>query len=335
MPRLREHRDDLRALISLTAEAREIGSIFVEKDFWVTEVLRAATAPVGIVARDGSHHGVRTIFKGGTSLSRIYGIIERFSEDVDLLIGFPPCDASIGAKDRVLKSIRDSVTAHLGIGDENAVADGLATKGVKRNTRYRYSSLGYEHSGQLTSGVLLEMGCRGGTFPTQTHPLRSMVAEHAIEVLGEDVEAWDEFAAFDVEVLGPARTLLEKLSLLHDAVSRSTDDDGEGRLMRSGRHLYDVHNLLRDDSVLEDLRAAGQAGVADLCADIEQHSSDAGFSYTPRPTGGYGQSALVAVDHQSKAPLQRGYDAAMSLVYGDRPSFEECVETIRAQSIYL
>lgn len=161
------------------------------------------------------------------------------------------------------------------------------------------------------------------------------MAEHAIEVLGEDIDAWDEFAEFDVEVLGPTRTLLEKLSLLHDAVSRSSDDGGEGRLMRSGRHLYDVHNLLRDDNVLEGLRAAGQAGVADLCADIEQHSSDAGFSYTPRPTGGYGQSALVAVDHQSKVPLQRGYDAAMSLVYGDRPSFDECVETIRAQSIYL
>lgn len=133
MPRLREHRDDLRALVGITAEARGIGSVFIEKDFWVTEVLRAATAPITIVARDGSHHGVRTIFKGGTSLSRIYGVIERFSEDVDLLIGFPPVDASTGAKDHVLKSIRDSVTAHLGIGEANAVADGLATKDISRS----------------------------------------------------------------------------------------------------------------------------------------------------------------------------------------------------------
>lgn len=335
MSRLRDHLDDLRALVGITADARGIGSVFVEKDFWATEVLRAATASIEIVARDGSHHGVRTIFKGGTSLSRIYGLIERFSEDVDLLIGFPPVDASTGAKDRVLKSVRDSVTAHLGIGEANATPDGPATTGVKRNTRYHYPTLGYEHSGEITSGVLLEMGCRGGIFPTQTRSLRSMAAEHAIDVLGEEVEVWEEFAAFDVEVLSPARTLLEKLALLHDAVSRSTDEDGEGRLVRSGRHLYDVHNLLRDESVLAELKAAGPTGIADLCADIEQHSSDAGFSYTPRPTGGYAQSALVAVDHPFQAPLRRGYEAAMSLVYGERPDFDECLETIRAQSVHL
>ena len=62
---------------------------FVEKDFWVIEVLRAATTSAAIIAKDRSHHLVQTIFKGGTSLSRVYGLIERFSEDVDLLVSFP------------------------------------------------------------------------------------------------------------------------------------------------------------------------------------------------------------------------------------------------------
>jgi predicted nucleotidyltransferase component of viral defense system len=109
MPPLRKSRNELSALIGVTAEALGIGAVFVEKDFWVTEVLRAATATIELEARDGSHHQVNTIFKGGTSLTRVHGLIERFSEDVDLLIGFPSVDASAGAKDRVLKGIRDAV----------------------------------------------------------------------------------------------------------------------------------------------------------------------------------------------------------------------------------
>lgn len=115
MPLLREQRNDLSALVGLTADALGIGAVFFEKDFWVTEVLRAATAPIGLEARDGSRHSVSTIFKGGTSLSRVHGLIERFSEDVDLLVGFPPVDASTGAKERVLKGIRDAVTVHLAL----------------------------------------------------------------------------------------------------------------------------------------------------------------------------------------------------------------------------
>ena len=106
MALLREHHDDRKALVSRTADALGIGEVFVEKDFWVTEVLRAATASIELEARDGSRHPVSTIFKGGTSLSRVHGLIDRFSEDVDLLIGFPGVDASAGAKERVLKGRR-------------------------------------------------------------------------------------------------------------------------------------------------------------------------------------------------------------------------------------
>ncbi|MCV7125388.1 nucleotidyl transferase AbiEii/AbiGii toxin family protein [Mycobacterium lacus] len=194
MSLLREHRDDLRALVGLTADALGIGAVFVEKDFWVTEVLRAATSPVELEARDGSRHLVTTIFKGGTSLSRVHGLIQRFSEDVDLLVGFPPVDASAGAKDRVLKGIRDAVTVHLALDAANVTTEGAPTTGVKRNTRYTYPAIGYEAAGVVSPGVLLEMGCRGGTFPRATHMLRSMVADHAVEVLGESADARDEFA---------------------------------------------------------------------------------------------------------------------------------------------
>lgn len=95
MSLLRDEPDSLDALVAATGDSLRIDPAFVEKDFWVIEVLRAATSPVQVTARDGNSYDVETVFKGGTSLSRAYGLIERFSEDVDLLVSFPDVDPSI------------------------------------------------------------------------------------------------------------------------------------------------------------------------------------------------------------------------------------------------
>ncbi|MFV8142082.1 nucleotidyl transferase AbiEii/AbiGii toxin family protein [Mycolicibacterium senegalense] len=331
---LRDRPDDLRVLVELTAQARAINNVFVEKDFWVTETLRAATAPIEIDSRDGLQHRVRAIFKGGTSLSRIYGLIERFSEDVDLLIGFPPVDASVGAKDRVLKRIRDNVGAHLRLGPADIRAEGASTKGVKRNTRYHYPRAYRGHSA-VSGGVLLEMGCRGGTFPTQTHAMRSMLAEHAIDELGDTADTWQEFAAFDVEVLAPERTLMEKLGMLHDAATNIADDVYRARLLKAGRHLYDVHQLLNAEQVLDALRVAGPGGVGALCDDIYEHSVEAGFPCTRRPAAGYGQSPLVQPAAGCREVLEAAYEASAELVYGSRPTLDECLDAIRGSATLL
>lgn len=326
MNRLRDHRADLQALIGSAAEQLGIDQVFVEKDFWVTEVLRAATRPVVALGKDGAHHAVGTVFKGGTSLSRVYGIIERFSEDVDLLIRFPSAEVSESQKDKVLKEIQGNVTAHLGL-DGEAVEAGVSTRGVKRNVRYHYPE--WSTHSAVTAGVLLEMGCRGGAFPTRRHRLRSMLADHAIEVLGEGERAWAEFEPVAVEVLAPERTLLEKLALLHDGMSRFPDEAASEKLTRAGRHLYDVHQLLGHGPVLEALDALGVEGVSQLCADIDAHSAASGFSFTPRPTLGYRDSPLLRAEHPALEILADGYRRAVrELVYGYQPTFMDCIATI-------
>lgn len=246
---------------------------------------------------------------------------------------FPNVDASIGAKDKVLKAIRDAVADHLRL-DAAHVIHEAATTGIKRNVRYHYPGSAVPDYGPLSSGVLLEMGCRGGTYPTQQHQLRSMIAEYAIDQLGESPEAWDEFAPVAVEVLAPTRTLLEKLALLHDAASRS-EQEGEQRLLKSGRHVYDTHQLLACPDVTAELEAIGREGVVQLCADIDEHSRAAAFSFTPRPDGGYVHSPLLDPSHPSREALKRDYNAAMALVYGVRPSFEDCIAAIATHAALL
>jgi hypothetical protein len=327
-PQLRTAPDDLAALVDAAARARGLPQAFVEKDFWVVEVLRAATPSRTVADKSSTVLPVTAVFKGGTSLSRGFGIIERFSEDVDLLIGFPD-DCSAGAKDKVLKDICSGVGDHLGLGPGSLVLEG-SSKGVKRNMRYHFPAT-YGDPG-ITEGVLLEMGTRGGTFPTETRHIRSIAAEHALEVLGQDESEYEEYAAVTVEVLSPERTLLEKLAAVHDAVTRLPDEKAHAALQRGGRHFYDIHCLLNDDRVVSALQGAGQEGVAELVDDIGKHSVAAGFLFTERPVGGYATSRAFIPDEMALPHMHSSYDLAARLIYGEAPTLEECLATARTSA---
>lgn len=323
MPRLIEHPAALRALIQHTARAQRLPARYVEHDFCVTEVLRAACPPRSVHMPDDSVGTVTFIFKGGTSLSRVFHIIHRFSEDLDLMAVFP-LKASKSARHKVLKAVDRSVREHLGSAI-NSVTVGPSSAGVKRYTRYHYPTVDYDPS--RAAGVLLELGSRGGTRPTQQHAYRSLLAHHALEVLAESPSAWQELAAFQVNVLRPERTLYEKLAAVHDAASRQHLE----KLTQHGRHFYDIHQLLQDPGVLEALKDLGPSGRRELAADIERHSVEAGFATTPRPTHGYGDSPAFNPDRAAYAAIEVGYTAARSLVFGSFEPLSVVLELIRSR----
>src|SRR6266540_5458358 len=105
-------RDDSEFATAMARAARDLGDLdpsFVEKDYWVTQVLRALH----------TEHPHAFVFKGGTSLSKGYGIIERFSEDVDILV-VPIAGASIREAEDHLRAIIGSVAGFLGLDWEQA-----------------------------------------------------------------------------------------------------------------------------------------------------------------------------------------------------------------------
>ncbi|MFM2353450.1 MAG: hypothetical protein RLZZ608_856, partial [Actinomycetota bacterium] len=128
MQQLRFAPDDLDALVAATATAIGVSAEYVEKDFWATEVLRAACVERSISVQNGELAPVTFVFKGGTSLSRVFRITQRFSEDIDLLAVFP-AGAGMSARHSVLKQVDRDVTAHLGVSGE--VVNGSSTTGVK------------------------------------------------------------------------------------------------------------------------------------------------------------------------------------------------------------
>jgi len=325
-PRLRDHPDDLAALVAAVSSASGIVEAYVEKDFWATEVLRAAAAARTVPLVAGGVAAVAFLFKGGTSLSRVFHITERFSEDIDLLAVFPE-GASLKARHNVLKQVDADVTAHLHRPGE--VVPGSSDTGVKRYTAYRYPT--DRSDVLLREGVLLELGSRGGTHPAGRHPYTSMVAEHAIGTFGDSVGTWEEFAPFEVLTLAPERTLLEKLAGLHAMATLGQT----GRLLKAGRHFYDVYRLLGDTTTYAALVELGSDGVAALVADIDEHSRAAGFPLAPRPAGGYAVGAAFDDSGEMADVVSAAYRGATQLIYGAVPTIGEIRERVRSSAALL
>lgn len=315
-PRLRDQPDALAVLIQQAADAADVRPSFVEKDFWAIEVLRAAQTTRSIRLKEGGIGAVTMLFKGGTSLSRAFGLVQRFSEDVDLLAVYP-ASTSPAARHKLLKQVDRDVTEHLGI--PGVLVPGSSDTGIKRYTTYAYPAS--HPDSDLTDGVLLELGSRGGTHPSVKVSVRSMLSEVATERLAVGEDEWAEFAPFDANVLAPERTLLEKLSAIHTAAT--TDDP---RLAGMGRHLYDVHQLLGSERVLGALQGLGRDGVAELAADVHSHSRKAGLASVERPEAGYSTSEAFTPEHVGVAAA---YARVSVLVYGHVPALRDVLGRIR------
>jgi len=307
MTLLRDSRDDFAALVGRAADRLGMDPAFVEKDYWVTELLRSLAKPLAITETGPAASMV--VFKGGTSLSKAYGLIERFSEDVDILVT-PPTYFGRGATDKLLKGLVDRASADLGLQPGSSTS----TTGVKRNVEYAYPSL--HATSVLRSVLLLEMGIRGGAQPSSELAINSHVAELAVEI--DPGLAADDLTPFSIRVLGAERTLVEKLQLVHKAAVRAAEEPL--LLERSGRHLYDIWRLLSADSVLVAL-AECPGGITGLAEDIHRCSEAAGFPSVRRPAGGYGVSPAF-VNGQLMPAIRSAYRNIGPLVWGEMPSIE-------------
>lgn len=328
MSRLRDAPTDFFALIGTATDHFGLADpAFVEKDYWVVELLRSIAAPLPLVPLNGQASEAHVVFKGGTSLSKAFGIIERFSEDVDVLV---VCSYNLGAaarENRVLRPLCDRASEDLGL-DAEAVERGKYRTGLTRTATYRYPAR-YRPT-VLREGVLLEMGIRGGTQPGLVPAqVRSFIAAYL-----EAIEAgapFEECAVVEVDVLHPARTLVEKLALLHHAATAATAGDTVG-LERAGRHYYDVHRLLADQAVIAVLE---QDEIRELAADVDAKSQQYRWACTPRPEGGYATSVAFQLEGPVAPVVRTAYQAIGPLVYGDLPNVEECIGTVVAAGSML
>ncbi|MEJ0105131.1 MAG: nucleotidyl transferase AbiEii/AbiGii toxin family protein [Bacteroidota bacterium] len=217
-----------------TAQRLNIPEIYIEKDYWVTVALHAIFH---------SAAGNDAVFKGGTALSKCHKLIERFSEDVDMVVLNNKGESGNQLKNK-LKAITDSVSKIM----PEIEIDGITIKkGMNRKTAHQYNKLNFSGSfGQVREQIIVEATWLGSSEPYIMSEVSCYVYE-MMKVTNQDqiIEQYN-LQPFTVKVLSKERTLCEKIMSL---VRFSQTQDPYIDLANKIRHIYDVHLMLKDAAV--------------------------------------------------------------------------------------
>lgn len=305
----------------------------VEKDFWVCWTLDALFN--GLDAG-----GPRLLFKGGTSLSKAFGLISRFSEDIDITVfrddlgqaaEVAELDALSGKKRRArLDAIRDACQAYInGPLAEQFIQLAVA---VIPEARFRLEVDPDDKDGQsllfwypavtarpgdyIRSAVKIEAGAKSALDPHVAATVTPYVAQDLTDLT---------LQVTNVTTVKPERTFWDKIIILH-GLRQWHDRRGELRHggQRVSRHYYDVHQLMKVTSAVK-----WQADHA-LAVDCAHHarlffgSTDLGLD-TAEP----GTYTLVPTPAMRDA-LVKDYEAMAGMIFGDVPSLEEVLASVEA-----
>lgn len=317
------------AAIKETAARMQLHPTPVEKDFWVCFLL------CELFALDCVREHL--IFKGGTSLSKAYGIIERFSEDIDLSIHSPAFNVAMELDFHALtKSQRDNRIKTLYRAARDFIQHALIPELSKR---LEHSLQGFEWeltlsdikkdfhilhfsypavlSGleQLTyarSYVQIEISARAEHEPAEVKSVQPYIAEQFPQLF--------EQAETPLKVLAAKRTFWEKATILHAEACRS---DGKPMPQRLARHAYDLHQLMQTELGAEALADHG------LLQRVAQHKAffytQAGVNYTAAYTGGL----KVMPEGSRKQDLADDYAAMRDFFMSEPPPFDNILASLQ------
>lgn len=232
--KLHLNKEDFKDLITLTAKDMNILEVYIEKDYWVCYILKNLSE---------SEYLENIVFKGGTSLSKAYGLIERFSEDIDLqLINFEGGDSK---KKNFIKKIESIISEGLNLLDNHPRE---SKSGNIRKTIYSYKKLIEESNFfQGSQELVLEINSMSTPEPYEKREIRTYISEFLEKTNKEYIKEFD-LESFYVNVLDKKRTFVEKIFAVMDF---SFEPNYIEELSNKIRHIYDLYILFNDKEVNE------------------------------------------------------------------------------------
>lgn len=233
--KLHENKTLFRQAVQFTADQMQIAAIYVEKDYWVTYALYTIfNHPIG---ND-------TVFKGGTALSKCYSMIERFSEDIDLVVLRRDQESNNKLTTKI-RTISDVVSTAL----PEIQIEGLTHKmGMNRKTAHSFNKEFTGAYGQIRDAIVVEATWLGYFEPYTTRMLNSFIGQMMLNNGQASIAEEQGLLPFAVRVLEPIRTLCEKIMSL---VRFSYSDNPINDLKKKIRHTYDLHQLLQQQEYAE------------------------------------------------------------------------------------
>ena len=306
-------------------------ALIVEKDFWVCWTLK--------ILFELPELSDFLIFKGGTSLSKVYGAIERFSEDIDLSIsreffGFTgdndPANPNISGKKRkklldktLPEKVEHYIKSNLIVKLDNLISQNLnnisnfslsIADDDKQTILFKYPT-GINHElDYIKQYVRIELGVRSDHWPKEKATVSPYIADYFPELFRNSI--------CKVDCLSVNRTFWEKITLLHSLAHKPKD---KKLSTRSSRHYYDTYMLLKQSS-----RLNIDINNTELLAAVRKHkmlfykSSWAKYDLAVK-----GTLKLIPPDFRLPEINEDYRLTTRDMIFGDVPSLETVINTLQ------
>jgi hypothetical protein len=308
----------------------------VEKDFWVCWTLDALFN--GLQAG-----GPRLLFKGGTSLSKGYGLISRFSEDIDITVFRDDIGQAatveeleeLSGKKRAarLDAIREACQNYINgplLEKLSGLLRGLLETAKQAPELGRveadpedpdhqslllwYPTVTADGANYVRRAVKIEAGAKSALDPHSARTVTPYVAQDLADT---------DLTEPNIITVDPDRTFWDKVVILH-GLRRWWDRRGElrGGGQRVSRHYYDVFRLLASDAA--ESFAKDSAMGADCVRHARMFFNRPDFDLATAAPGTY----ALAPHHEMLTQLEQDYNAMSGMIFGDVPAFGAVIESI-------
>lgn len=225
---LHENKEEFKNAVLFAAEQNRIAPAAVEKDYYVTLILKGLKERLPFI-----------VFKGGTSLSKCHKVISRFSEDIDVTIDTKLSQGQMGKVKDAIKAVAEELGLAIPNIDE--------TRSRRSYNKYllAYDSIIEILNDDLQPMVILETSFAEVSFPTVILPVHSYIGD-MMETEAPEMVGPYGLQPFEMKVQGIDRTMIDKVFAICDYYMK-------GDVRRHSRHIYDIFKLLPMVSLNDDL----------------------------------------------------------------------------------
>jgi len=306
-------------ILQQVAIARHLDATAIEKDWWVTMCLRAM-----FQCRCAGFLN----FKGGTSLSKCWHLIDRMSEDIDIAVDrrFFGLDGEITRR-KDITAIRQALCSYVLDDLSSEIANklsGLGLVGFNVNTplitdsstdpqiiEVEFDSVLPSLVDYLRPKVLIEIGARSMAEPCDKITIRSILAEHYPDAPFAD-------APITVTVAAPGRTFLEKIFLIHEEMQKPSV-----RIDRMSRHLYDI--VMMKDKPFAKEALADKELYESVVRHREILTHVSGIDYTHHAP----KYIKIVPTGETEQAWRNDYESMLrTMIYGEQISFDEIMKRL-------
>ena len=227
--RLHENRNEFIQIVQTVAEEYGLGTFQVEKDYYVSLFLKE------LQKLDSS---IQIVFKGGTSLSKCYDVIDRFSEDIDLAVRFNNERVTSGERKKLKKLILEIIEL---LGMEFLNPDDVRSKRDHNEYNAGYNNI-FHPDESTVPYIIIETIVVYRPYPIETKLISNYITKYLLSSDRNDIIETYELNSFEMPIQTIERTFIDKLFAICDYHLQK-------KYFRYSRHIYDLHMIWTSDLI--------------------------------------------------------------------------------------